>query len=313
MRKIVGIDIGGTNVRAALADERGRLLHVLYRRTDPKNLIGQIFELVEEFSDYDGIGVSAGGPLDINRGTLLTPPNLDVADMEIVRPIERRFGTKCYLLNDCVAGVMAEKFFGAGRSHRNVVYLTFSTGIGGGVIVDNHLALGKDGNAHEVGHFLFEPDSRVRCGCGAYGHWEAFCGGKNMPKYAKYLLRTLYRGKETRLRGARDLRAEDIFGAKGDRIAVDIARRVCMISAIMVANVVNAYDPEVVSIGGSIMLNNRSLFLDAIGRYSRSYAINRMPKVMATPLGHNVCLLGAVASVLHPDWIRRDSAPSQRA
>jgi glucokinase len=92
-------------------------------------------------------------------------------------------------LNDCAAAVLGERHFGAGKGLENLAYVTLSTGLGGGAIVDGHLLIGKDGNAVEVGHITIDPGSSLICGCGSPGHWEAYSSGSNIPNFVKHSLR----------------------------------------------------------------------------------------------------------------------------
>lgn len=307
LRNFVGIDIGGTKIRVALGDESGKIIKAFREDADHKNMMDQIYGWLERFPEFEGIGVSAGGPLLLKKGTIVNPPNMEIRNLNIIDMLEKRFGKKSYLLNDCVAGVLAEKFFGAAKNYDNAVYLTLSTGIGAGVIANGKLVLGKDGNAHEVGHFLLQMDSDMKCGCGSYGHWEAYCGGKSIPNYVKHLLESDYKDEETPIRKATGpLTAKALFDyAKEDKIAAEITERIARINAVMIANIVNAYDPEIITIGGSIMLHNKELMLRMIEKHTEDYVINRMPEIKVTHLGEDTPLLGAIASVAHRDWIEK--------
>lgn len=305
MNKIVGVDIGATNTRIALFDNKGKMLKKVSHRTDPKTLIQTICNEIDNFSGFGGIGVGSIGPLDLSRGMILKSPNINVDGLKIVEPLQKRFKLPCFMFNDCVAGVMAEKFFGAGKSVRNLVYITLSTGIGAGAIIDNNLLLGKDGNAHEVGHITIDFNSKLRCSCEkGYGHWETFCGGKSMPAYIRYLLKTEYKNETSRLRNTRNMTAKTLFDfSKTDKVAAKIVDNVARMNSLGIANVVAAYDPQLITIGGSIMLNNREILLDRIREWLEKYSFNRMPRVVVTPLGDDICLLGAAAGVLNRNKI----------
>ena len=137
----------------------------------------------------EGVGVASAGTLDRERKTIKIFANLPFNDIPIVEPLQEELGVPVKLLNDCSTAVVGEKNFGEGRDVENVVYITISTGIGGGVYVDGRLLFGKDGNAHEVGHMTIDMSGRLICGCGKRGHWEAYCSGENIPNYARLLLR----------------------------------------------------------------------------------------------------------------------------
>jgi glucokinase len=297
---VVGIDIGASNLRIALCNRRGRILEFSSEKTNAANLMAQIYGGLHRLPGFDAIGIASVGPLDVTEGVILNPPNVRLRHVEIVRLVRNRFKRPCVLSNDCAAAVLAEKMFGAGRDVENLVYVTLSTGVGCGVMVDGRVLRGKDGNAHEMGHCTVEVPGRLRCGCGSYGHWEAYCGGKHIPAFARLLLRTEYRHRATSLRGVRQtLSPEALFdAARSDRVAAEIVDRICMINGVGVANAINAYDPELVTIGGSVALRHARRVLAPIRRYARRYAINRVPPITLTPLKDLAVVYGAVATVL---------------
>ncbi|MEM2618383.1 MAG: ROK family protein, partial [Candidatus Hadarchaeales archaeon] len=203
--------------------------------------------------------------------------------------------------------------FGAGRGVNDLVYITISTGIGAGVIVDGHVLMGKDGNAHEIGHTVIDFEGRLVCGDGKRGHWEAYCSGRNIPNYVRMRISQQpkeFEGSWLHRNTGGDLRritTEELFrGAKqGDKFCLRLVRELGELNAIGVANAVNAYDPALVSLGGSVVLQNRQLVLGPIRRGLKKYVLNRPPKIVVTPLGEDVVLHGAVAVVLEPQLIQR--------
>jgi glucokinase len=153
----------------------------------------------------------------------------------------------------------------------------------------------------EVGHFTIDPESDLVCGCGCRGHWEAFSSGINIPAYAEKLLKdvdwssgVLYQqtGGNTR-----NLQAKTIFDAakRGDPYAQRVVQEIGAKNAIGFANIVNAYDPELITIGGSIALNNPELILNPIKENISKHTINRVPDIKITPLGHDAVIIGALA------------------
>ena len=255
--------------------------------------------------DVKGIGIGTIGPLDLKKGVITKPANLQLGEVPLREPLEDKFKVPVYILNDCVAAVVGEKVFGAGKHLENLVYITISTGIGSGVFVNGTLLLGKDGNAHEVGHMVVDIEGKIVCGCGKRGHWEAYASGTGIPKYAKYLLETKF-GKEAEKSSiyakamAGILTAKDVYDAakQGDEIALKIVEEVGRINAIGIANVINIYDPSLITLGGSVVLKNVNLVLDPILRNVSKYTINRIPEIMITPLGEDIVLLGAIGSVI---------------
>jgi len=312
---VIGIDIGATKTRLGVGDVSGRI-HIkhVYRTTDvAHNIIDFIVDDIKKnFSNFldkvVGVGIASIGPLDLKRGMILSPPNAPLKNVKIVAELRERLGKEVFLVNDAVAAVWAEKVYGMGRDFRNLVYITLSTGIGAGVIVDDHLLLGKDGNAHEVGHIVVDYTGMMGCGCGGRGHWEAYCSGMNIPAFVEKLLEKKYGGQ---LEGSllrqeyrrNYLTAETLFryAKQGDALAIKIVEEeIGRLNAAGIASVVNCYDPEVVLLGGAIALNNEELVLGPIAKYIDMYVTNRRPKVTITDLGEDACLKGALAIVAKP-------------
>lgn len=318
MRLAIGVDLGGTNVRVAIGGRDGRIIAKASEPVDkargPEGISGQIIRMIcslvgdrSNLGNFDGICVGSAGPLDIKRGRLVKPTNLPFEQVPITEPLEEEFGLPVILLNDCVAAVVGEKCFGAGVDHDNLVYVAIGTGIGGGVYVDGHLLIGKDGNAHEIGHFTIDCEGKLICGCGKRGHWEAYCSGTGIPNYARLILEELY--------GSRDLRESPLWNAHlegrltarivyecaraGDRLASKIVERIGALNAIGFACVIDAYDPSLITVGGSVALNNPDLVIDPIKRRVGDHARNRVPEIVLTPLGEDAVLYGALASVFH--------------
>jgi len=314
---VLGVDLGATNVRVALSDVEGRILLKKTGRTTGGTGLDVVRQIVEMGRNalsslgltdrsLKAVGVGSIGPLDLKKGLIVNPPNLRVGIIPIVEGIEKHFNAPVRLLNDCVAAVLGEKRFGAGRNMENIVYVTISTGIGGGAIVDGHLLLGKDGNAHEVGHIVVDKEGLLECGCGKRGHWEAYCSGTGMVNYAKLLL------KEWRVdfnkSSLRKLFQEDFSNAApkmlfeaargGDGVALRIIGEIGLLNAIGFANIVNTYDPELITVGGSVALFNSELILEPVKKNIPKYAINRLPEITITQLGEDAGLYGALAAAL---------------
>jgi glucokinase len=253
----------------------------------------------------EGIGIGSAGPLHLKKGGLLQPSNIPYEFVPLVEPIEQEFGWKTLLLNDCSAAVMGEHFYGAGQGVNNLAYITISTGIGGGVYVDGHLLVGKDGNATEVGHFTIDLEGRLTCGCGGTGHWEAYCSGKGIPNYINLLLKD--RSKDLRSStllpffrkesGKPSAKVLYESAKNGDALALEIVDLLGHLNAIGLACVNDAYDPSLITIGGSIPLNHFNLIMDPIKKYIGFHSINRIPEIKITPLGRDVVIYGALAKV----------------
>jgi len=312
---VIGVDLGGTWVRAALSDMKGNMILKVREQVDKSSadaLSGQIINLARSLckrkeigtKSLEGVGIASAGPLSLKGGALVKPTNLPFKYVPLTKPVSEELKVPVYLLNDCTAAVLGEKVFGAGKNVDNLVYVTISTGIGGGAIVDGHLLIGKDGNAHEIGHFTIDLEGRLVCGCGKKGHWEAYCSGRNIPNYVKMRCKEINESiiKESLLykKLKENLSSKDLYdnARMGDKLSQQLIEEIGKLNAIGFANVINAYDPELITVGGSVTLNNKKLVLTPIRRHVKEYSINRLPKIVATQLGEDIGLYGAIAGVL---------------
>jgi glucokinase len=314
---VVGVDLGGTWIRAALFNKKGGIIEKTRERVDraSEHAIGsQISRMARSLCHrshislrhLDGIGIASAGPLDLKIGRIVRPPNLPFDQVPIVGPVTEELSVPVYLINDCTAAVLGEREFGAGKGIENLVYITIGTGIGGGAIVNGHLLWGKDGNAAEVGHFTIDSQERLPCGCGKRGHWEAYCSGSNIPNFVRLRIRELrdeLAGQSTLLECTKgcvaSLTSEDLFAAarSGDKLALRLVEELGALNAMGFANVINAYDPSLITAGGSVVLKNENLVLPYIKDKVKNYAVNRLPRILLTSLGEDVGICGAVAAV----------------
>jgi len=312
---VIGVDLGATNIRAALGSIESGILRRVEEKTvqseSPDDVIQQFIRLIRMVSANDldkvrAIGIGSIGPLDCWRGVILNPPNVPFKNVHIVETLRDMFRVPVYLLNDCTTAALGEWVFGAGRGLKNLAYITLSSGIGGGVVVDGIPLIGKDGNAAEIGHMVIDFEERLACNCGGRGHWEAYCSGSGIPKLAKYLIESrpdYFCGTLVEdLVGRGELTPKSLFelARRGDKGALKIIEEVGRLNAIGFANVNTLYDPELITVGGSIALNNPELVLKPIIANIGRYTANRAPKIIITPLGGDVVLYGVIALASNP-------------
>jgi len=315
---IMAVDLGGTRVRLALSNEDGSLIGKVQERVDKSNeeaIAKQIITIIRslcressvDLAELEGVGIASAGPLSLKEGALINPTNLPFEYVLLTKPISKELGLPTYLVNDCTAAVLGERAFGAGKGLDNIVYITIGTGIGGGAIVDGQLLLGKDGNAVEIGHLTIDFEGRLKCGCGKNGHWEAYCSGRNIPNFVRMKLEEIDEATVEKSliyakvkRDLSKLTSEVLFNAakEGDKLALRLVKEIGILNAIGFANVINAYDPSLITVGGTVTLQNKKLVLSPVRRYVKNYVVNRIPKIMATPLGEDIGIFGAVAAVL---------------
>ncbi len=316
---VIGVDIGATWTRIALANMEGTILdkHVFRTpREGNKYTIAEVLttNIIQHYSEYLGdvkaIGIGTAGPLELSTGMVINSPNIPIRTFELARPIQDILRKPVIMANDCVAAVWGEKILGLGRDYSNVVYITISSGIGGGMVVNDTLLLGKMGNAHEIGHTIVDVNGRMKCGCGGYGHWEAYASGVNIPKFTGILLSEINVNADERLspiyKAFMDgtLTTELIYSeaSKGDKLALRIVSEVNKYNIAGFENVINLYDPELITVGGAVVLRNRELvFREIVNGVANSRGvITPLPKIEITPFGDDIVLIGAIALAITP-------------
>ncbi len=312
---VLALDIGGTNFRLALADERGRILK---RRSGPtrpeegpERLLKRVKRGVEGLlSDPDmkrmvkGVGVGAAGPLDLESGMLLHPPNLPGwHHVPLKSMLEESLDFPVWLRNDVDLGALGEHRFGAGRGFQQLIYLALGTGIGGGVILGGQLLSGTRVSAMEAGHMVVSPGG-PRCNCGREGCLEALASGTAIARRAA---ERLLRGEQSQLIEMVNGKAERITAElvaraanKGDWLAQQVLQEAGEWLGIGVVNLILLFDPEVVIIGGGVAGAGDFLLepvRQAVKRWVVPYFEREVP-VVRSRLGGNSNLMGAVALAL---------------
>ena len=326
---MLGVDVGASKLRVGLYSvDEARLVAKKASPTprggDRMVVAQKIIELAESLLQEKGsigklmgVGVSSIGPLDLARGEVVGTPNNPLRSFPLREPLEKHFGTRVRIANDCVASVWGEKILGEGERYTDLAYVTISSGIGGGFIVSNRLIEGRRGNAHEVGHLVVEVDSNLRCGCGGRGHWEALASGSALPHLAT-LHAASWRGPTTPAlelarRGSLDPPLLYKLAREGDGFALSVVRRANRYHAAGLAGVIAAYDPEVIFMGGSVFLENQDLILPDVVNLLRDYSLYEdSPPIRPATFGHDAPLMGAIGLVLHPPEDMREEASSVR-
>jgi glucokinase len=263
-RVAAAIDLGGTKIRTLVVDETGRILGVDQRPTRAADgrepVIGRIIESVHEacavagvrIDEVAAIGVDVPGPVDFDAGILLEAPNLhDWTNVALGPILSERLGPPTFVENDANAAAYGEFRFGAGRGLRHMLYITVSTGIGGGIIIDGKLYRGADGTAGEMGHITVEP-SAERHSCGMHGCLEMLASGTAIGNAARAAAQEGRSPMLTRALADGMLTAKECYDAAkaGDPVAAEILATAARYLGIGLANYINIFNPEMIVIGG---------------------------------------------------------------
>jgi len=266
MENIIAVDIGGTHMRVAIYAPGGYapLFHERVRSHAPnESVFDRLTRLIakawRQGEGAQAIGISSPGPLDPHTGVILAPPNIqEWRDFPLAEQLTERFKVPVFLDNDANLAGLAEWKFGAGRGHRNALYLTISTGVGGGVIVEDRLLQGHHGLAAELGHMIVDsrPDAPL-CGCGFRGHLEAFASGTGIERYAAEQLAA---GRASALTGRPSAREIAQAAQAGDDLARAAFARAGDYLGLGVANYLHIFNPSIVIFGGGVSQSGALLF-----------------------------------------------------
>lgn len=311
---LVGVDLGGTSLRALVVDSRNKVLSVVKTPTKRSGrseaLIEDIVEAVREavkaaglsLSDIAAVSVGAPGAIDTGRGIVRAAPNLGWKDVALGPELRRMLGVLVLVDNDVNVGVVGEHALGAARGAEEVVGIFVGTGIGGGLITRGRLYEGSRGAAGEVGHMVLEVDG-PRCPCGRRGCAEALASRTAMERDVRAaikagkkssvlkIMRDRHRDRMTSSVIARALR-------KKDPVMRKVMKRAQKYLGILVASVVNLLDPEVVVIGGGVTERLGDDFVAPIRQTAYEYFLRRSDarrvRIVAAKLGDDAGALGAV-------------------
>lgn len=314
---VVAVDIGATNVRAAIFDDgvmvRKEMLPNPGSSEGLRLVFISLFQKLGVDSGFKGrVGVATIGPLDMERGYIVGSPNIVervVRLSDIIKSLLPR--SRVFIANDAVASAWGEYVLGAKKSTSDLGFITWSTGIGGGFVVGGKLLLGSRGNAHEVGHIVLDTSLRFACGCGGRGHWEAIAGGRWIPRTVAMLAQSWEHGESRFWREAVERGVEHpatVFEAarRGDEFAVEVVEYLARTTAAGIASVKASYDVDVIAIGGSVFLKNKDLLEHAIKKYLSLYMpFQSHVDLLGATFGGDAGLYGAYAiAVITPEGLK---------
>jgi glucokinase len=319
----LGLDLGGTKILTGLADSEGKIIARSRRDTEAdlgedkiiENMIATIEDVLEKTEvtkdQIITLGIGSPGPLDSKKGIIIENANLTWKNVPLVERMEAALGIKTLLQNDANAAALGEKWFGAGKNVENMVYITISTGIGGGAIINKELFTGVNDNACEIGHTVIDPNGPL-CGCGNHGCLEAFASGTSIGKRAREAAAA---GQSKEMLELADNIVEDIDAVicaqaahQGDQVAKDIFKNAGYHLGIGMGNVVNTFNTEMIILGGGVMKAS-DLFLDEAIKTMEDISLAgslEMVTVKEAELGSDIGLKGAIAVAMEDRLVKND-------
>jgi glucokinase len=313
---ILGVDLGGTKVCVAISDYSGAILgqkkFPTNRTSGQQAVLESIYQGIDEireqvgisWNQIDEIGLSCPGPVDTDKGILYSPPNLPGwEEVPIKKLFQNKYKKTVYVENDANAAALAEMYFGAGRGYNDQVYLTMSTGIGGGVIIDGKLLRGAHYSAGEVGHNVLVPEGPL-CGCGRKGCFEALCSGTAIARRMREI------GAEKpdalwwkKAGGNPDQLTPPILlecARENDPLSLELLEEIGHYLGLGCAHIVNFIDPEIIILG-TLAIHFGELLLAPARKSFLKYVLfpteNPTPLVPAK-LRENLAEMAAVSVVL---------------
>jgi glucokinase len=309
MLQIIAVDFGGTNIRVAYfptakPPPKKQSKSPTHASEGPEAVIARLIVAIQAMipkkHESLRIGVGSPGPLDPVRGIIYNAVNLPGwVNIPLKEKLETHFSCPVDVGNDANLAALGEWRFGAGRGTNNLVYLTISTGIGGGVIIDGRLLVGAQGLGAEVGHITVEPGGPV-CGCGQHGHLEAVAAG---PAIARRAMELLEAGRSSilneKLETAEPLTSADVGKAanQGDTLAREIIEYAGEKIGRAMADLAHLFNPEIFILGGGVSQIGPLLF-ESVERALRSYVMDSAYvedlRVLPAALGDDAGLIGAM-------------------
>jgi glucokinase len=299
----IAVDIGGTQIRVAVYP-KGEHRPLVQKRiptqgkdqTALERLTGLIAELWPPEGCVRAIGAAAPGWINPQLGIMYHAPNIPGWErIPLTGILQDRFGVPVKLGNDANMAVLGEWRYGAGQGHNNLVYLTISTGIGGGVITNGRLLLGANGLAAELGHITIIPDGPM-CSCGHRGHLEAVASGTAI---ARYVAEQLAVGVPSELSGIKTPTGRDIYQAAehGDTLAKTAFERAGKFIGHTIANFLTIFNPSIIILGGGVSRSGPYLLepiREAIAERALDPEYLNGLVITTAALGDNAGLLGAL-------------------
>lgn len=329
MRKLLcGVDLGGTKLAAALVDDGGTIRdkivvtdHVTMR---DQEIVLYMVRLIKTLltrnqlqeTDLQGIGVCFPGHIRYKEGITITTSNLPgFKNFPLKQAVQEHFTVKVIADNDANAQTYAEYKYGAGRGYSDMIFVTISSGIGGGIIIDHKLYHGMTGTSGEFGHIIIDPHSKIKCGCGNYGCLMGCASGLSLPQVAQ---KYLDRGSKTALNGAElskmDGKTLKIGLERRDELCQRIAAEYAEYIGIAVQNIFQIFNPPIIVLGGGLMKLGDDFFQQILATFRRlaQDMLYDPLEIVLSQLGDDAGIIGAASLLLdyHEWWTALPKNPA---
>ena len=302
--KTIGVDLGGTNIKAALVDEQGKILKEKSVKTNlprpAERVCDDIAALCNELAGGQQMaGIGVGCPGTVDGGMVLYSNNLDWKNFAMGDYLTAKTGLSVRIANDANAVALGEALAGCARGAHSAVILTLGTGVGGGVIVNGKVIDGAHGAGGEIGHITVNPHETAVCGCGKRGCLEQYSSATGVVRCMKKLL-DANPDTACTLRG-KDFEAKDVFDAAraGDALAAREVDEMAATLGMALANIAATTDPEMFMIGGGVARAGEVLF-NPLVRHYKEYAFQSCKEtpIKAASLGNDAGIYGAVRLIV---------------
>jgi glucokinase len=310
-KPVVGLDLGGTKILAAVVSPDGRILSRAKKKTKANKGAEAVLERISKViqsaieeaglqsTDLAGIGAGSPGPLDPDTGIIVTAPNLGWENVNLKKYLEEIFGIPAFIDNDVNVGTLGELRLGAGKGISSAVGIFVGTGIGGGIILDGKLYRGFNKTAGEIGHMVLDPSGPV-CGCGQKGCLEALA---SRTAISRMIEESLADGKKSIItkvskRDIPKLKSRDLAVAfqEGDKVVTSALRKSAHYVGLAIGSLINFLNPEMFILGGGVVEAVEAFYLNEVTQSATGYAFAHASKnvrIVAAQLGDDSGVIGA--------------------
>ncbi len=308
---LIGVDLGGTNMRVGMVTSDGRMVHRLILPTRVTlgldKVVERIIKAIQEVinqtivpgNQIKGIGIGSPGTIDIQSGIIISSPNFPKwKQVPLKHMIEEKLSIPTFMDNDANAFAFGEKWVGAGKEVQSLVCLTLGTGVGGGIILNGRIWHGADGMAAEIGHMTVLPDG-LKCNCGNYGCLESYASASSI---VRRVCNAIQSGKLTMVLdyakgNLENITSDLVYQAalKGDELAIHIMNETATFLGIGIANLINLLNPEMIVVGGGLT-NAWDIIYPVTLKEVQKRALSEMAKrvkIVRASLGDNSGIIGA--------------------